>query len=235
MVKNSFVMYTDYAEQIELLTLEQRGVLLTAVMHYATGNTLPDMDSATQIAFSFIRAQIDRDNKKYQEKIEKRKEAGKQGGRPKANDSSENQMKAKKANGFSEKQNNPDNVNVDDNENDNVNEKEKEDANASSKKKTPNNDVRFDAFWAAYPRKKHKATARKAWDKLRPSNDLLTTMLKAIEAQKKSRDWLKDKGEYIPYPATWLNAAGWEDEVEVETNGRIDGSEGFIAPDTSDW
>lgn len=48
------------------------------------------------------------DSAAYMEKCEKRREAGKLGGRPKANGSSEKQVKAKKANGFSEKQNNPD-------------------------------------------------------------------------------------------------------------------------------
>ena len=36
----------------------------------------------------------------------------------------------------------------------------------------------------------------------------------ALEAQKKSEDWLKDKGQFIPYPTTWLNQGRWEDEVE---------------------
>ena len=62
------------------------------------------------MAFSFIRERMDRDNAAYMEKVEKRREAGKLGGRPKANAYDENQTKAKKANGFSEKQNNPDTV-----------------------------------------------------------------------------------------------------------------------------
>lgn len=44
MDKNSFVMYTTYAEHINLLTMEQRGLLLTAIMNYASGEPLPDMD-----------------------------------------------------------------------------------------------------------------------------------------------------------------------------------------------
>ena len=36
--------------------------------------------------------------------------------------------------------------------------------------------------------------------------------LKAISAAKTSQDWQKDEGQYIPYPGTWLNARGWEDE-----------------------
>ena len=28
-----------------------------------------------------------------------------------------------------------------------------------------------------------------------------------------SLDWIKDGGQFVPYPATWLNAKGWEDEI----------------------
>lgn len=122
-MKNSFVIYTDYMEQIELLSLEQRGVLLTAIMSYASGAELPDMDGMTKMAFSFIRSRMDKDSEKYRQIVEKRREAGKQGGRPKADGLPEKQEKAKKANGFSEKQNNPDNDYV--NDNDSVNDKDK--------------------------------------------------------------------------------------------------------------
>ena len=114
MKKDSFVLYTEYIEQIELLSMEQRGILLTAIFAYVSDAELPDMDGITKMAFAFIKSRIDKDTEKYAKTIEKRKEAGKLGGRPKANGSSEKQEKAKKANGFSEKQNNPvyDNVNV---------------------------------------------------------------------------------------------------------------------------
>lgn len=68
----------------------------------------------------------------------------------------------------------------------------------------------FDEFWAAYPRKKNKEQARKAFKKLKGVK--LQELLDAIERQKRSRDWTKDGGQYIPYPATWLNAGGWQDE-----------------------
>ena len=110
--KTSFVLYVEYLEHIKLLTTEQRGVLLTAVLCYASDEELPQMDDVTNMAFSFIRSRMDRDTAVYLEKIEKRRAAGKLGGRPKANGSKEKQEKAKKANGFSEKQNNPDNDNV---------------------------------------------------------------------------------------------------------------------------
>ena len=138
--KNSFVLYTDYINQIELLDIEQRGVLFTAIMYYSSGVELPEMDAVTAMAFSFIKSQLDKDLEKYNKTVESRKEAGKRGGRPsrkdnneaenqeKANGFSEKQAKAKKANGFSEKQakakkpdNEYDNDNVNDNESDNDN------------------------------------------------------------------------------------------------------------------
>ena len=112
--KNSFVLYIEYLQNIELLSMDQRGELFTAIMHYASGKEVGDLDGMVMMAFSFIRSQMDRDNEKYESKLEKRREAGKKGGRPqKANGFSEKQKKAKKANGFSEKQKNPDNVDED--------------------------------------------------------------------------------------------------------------------------
>lgn len=96
MKRANFVLYTEYLEHIKLLTMEQRGALLTAVLCYASGDELPEMDGMTNMAFSFIKSRIDRDTAAYLEKIEKRREAGKLGGRPKTKDISQKQEKAKK-------------------------------------------------------------------------------------------------------------------------------------------
>ena len=74
---------------------------------------------------------------------------------------------------------------------------------------------RFDAFWEAYPRKRSKGQAEKTWVKINPDDDLLEEILAGLENAKRSVDWQKDGGQYIPYPATWLNAKGWEDELPV--------------------
>lgn len=74
---------------------------------------------------------------------------------------------------------------------------------------------RFDEFWTAYPRKVSKPAARKAFDKVKPDDELLKTMLTAIAKQKLSDQWTKDNGNYIPYPATWLNNQRWLDELPV--------------------
>ena len=77
MAKNSFVIYTEYSRQLELLTMEQRGVLLTAMIAYQKGEPLPEMEPMTRMAFSFISSDMDANNEKYERAVEQRKEAGK--------------------------------------------------------------------------------------------------------------------------------------------------------------
>jgi uncharacterized protein YdaU (DUF1376 family) len=71
----------------------------------------------------------------------------------------------------------------------------------------------FGRFWSVYPRKTAKAVALKAWVKINPENDLFEQIIRAVEQQKKSAQWKKDSGEFIPHAATWLNQRRWEDEA----------------------
>ncbi len=72
---------------------------------------------------------------------------------------------------------------------------------------------RFDRFWAVYPKKVGKGDARKAFAKIKPSEELTQKMIRAVEVAKKSVEWTRDGGQFIPYPSTWLNQARWEDEL----------------------
>lgn len=77
---------------------------------------------------------------------------------------------------------------------------------------------RFARFWAAYPRKAKKGDAEKAFAKHKPSEDLLTQMLHALSWQTKTEQWRKEGGQFIPYPASWLNSKSWEDEPPAADN-----------------
>lgn len=77
----------------------------------------------------------------------------------------------------------------------------------------------FERFWSAYPNKKAKDKARHAWEKLKADAALTEVIMAALEKQKKSRQWTKDNGEYIPHPATWLNGRRWEDQVTEQRRG----------------
>lgn len=79
--KSSFVLYNDWSAQLSKLTLEQRGVLITNVFAYNQGAELMEMDAVTDMLFSMICAQIDRDADSWEKKKERRKAAGAAGGR----------------------------------------------------------------------------------------------------------------------------------------------------------
>lgn len=70
----------------------------------------------------------------------------------------------------------------------------------------------FDRFWKLYPRGENKQGTIRAWDRLRPDDQTIVQMSKALKRQMKSEDWQKGIG--IPYASTWLNGRRWEDEVK---------------------
>lgn len=71
---------------------------------------------------------------------------------------------------------------------------------------------RFEQVWKEYPKKVAKQYARKAWMRIKPDKEILEKMLKALREQKKSEQWQKENGRFIPNPATWLNGGYWENE-----------------------
>ena len=197
-MRDSFVLYAGYLENIELLSMEQRGVLITALMKYVSDQDPPDMDGSTKMAFSFIRSQIDKDQRKYEEVCRKRAEAGKMGGRPKKPEGfSEKQSKAKKANGFLEKQKNPDNDNEYDNDND---------LKKKNTKKESEYTCAFEEFWSVYPRKQEKAKAYASYKARLAdgfSEDELMTAVKRYADECEARN---TERRYIKLCATFLSA-----------------------------
>ena len=78
-------------------------------------------------------------------------------------------------------------------------------------KRRVNNTSRFSDFWAAYPIKKGKAVAEKAWNKAKVDRDF-DSVLEALKAQVAS---CKDL-TYFPHASTWINGRRWEDETEAD-------------------
>ena len=69
----------------------------------------------------------------------------------------------------------------------------------------------FSDFWKLYPKRLAKEDARKAFKKLKMTDELFQQIAKAIKDQGLATGDLK----FVPYPATWLNGKRWEDEVKV--------------------
>jgi len=82
----------------------------------------------------------------------------------------------------------------------------------------------WEEFWKAYPRKVSKKSALRAFTKLGPDAGLLQTILRALEVHRRQDCWVKDGGQFIPHPATWLNGRRWEDEVG-KAAGKVIGCE----------
>lgn len=88
----------------------------------------------------------------------------------------------------------------------------KEKEKKENKEYTPD----FLLFYKTYPKRKAPAEAWKAWKKLNGKRPPIEKIIDAINNQKQTEDWLKNNGQYIPYPATWLNGERWNDEINKE-------------------
>ena len=71
----------------------------------------------------------------------------------------------------------------------------------------------FALFWEEYPKKKGRGAAEKAFEKALKKTDI-NTLLDAVKIQRNSDQWTRDNGQWIPYPATWLNQERWNDEPD---------------------
>lgn len=100
--KKSFIVYYDWKETLSFFSDAEIGEMFKGLFLYAETGTMPEFSNKSlDIAFSFMKSAIDRDQKAYKARCEKNKINGKKGGRPenpkKPNGFSENPTKPKKA------------------------------------------------------------------------------------------------------------------------------------------
>ena len=209
-MKDSFVLYTRYGKHIKKLSMEQRGVLFTAILSYMEGEEVFGLEPATDMIFGIIKEDIDENNRKWEETKASRAEAGRAGGKARA--SKAKQKQANEANATFAKQeqaNQAVNVNV----NDNVS-KEKE----IKKKKAKTHcvdETEFEALWAVYPRKNGKAQAKKAYEKAVKDGATFDEVMAGILAYKEYIDKAGTEAQYIKMGSTFFNQRAWADEWTI--------------------
>lgn len=80
---------------------------------------------------------------------------------------------------------------------------------------------RWEKFWDFYPLHKSKQAAIKAWDKLKPSDELLAVIGHALVRQiaEKQAECTKRRVpfEWKIHASTYLNGARWTDETDLES------------------
>ena len=79
---------------------------------------------------------------------------------------------------------------------------------------------RFEKFWQLYPKTRSnanqkKADARRAWNQLRPDEELIAYMGKVLRLQMETDQWKEGVG--VPYAATWVRAFGKDELPDLET------------------
>jgi hypothetical protein len=86
-------------------------------------------------------------------------------------------------------------------------------------------ETEFDSFYKSYPKKVGKPAALKAWKAAGIKPEEVSSILADIATRANSRDWMKDDGQFIPNPATYLNQRRWEDSiVQPMSMGNIPGA-----------
>lgn len=97
---------------------------------------------------------------------------------------------------------------------------------------------KFAIFWKQYPRKVAKADAFKAFVKIiKQQTDVdgfMATTLASIEWWKTQDNWIKDRGKYVPHPATWLNRGSWadaRDNKDAQESGKLEFLQGDAESD----
>ena len=188
--KKSFLLYLDTLEILHKLTDEQAGKLLKAFLAYHSEQDL-NLDPMLDLVFFSFQAQFERDGVKYNTIVERNRNNGSKGGRPK------NPVKAKEPSGLSDNPSEPKKA-------DSVKGSDKDKDSESVNKVT--ND-RFAEFWDLYGKKVGRPKCEKKFSRLTSTEIvLLFTNLPLYIKSKPDKQYRKD-------PIKWLNGKCWNDEV----------------------
>ncbi len=166
-----------------------------AIFSYQKDGTTPSgISSDANMAFSFIRSQLDRDGEKYADRCRKNSINGAKGGRPK---------KSEKTDGFYEKAS--ESLNDNDTDSDTVVETDTEtDTHTGTETDTAGGvgedgvgESDFNQFWDRYPKHVAKSEARTAFFGTVHSADELSELLLLVDKWKNSKEWKKEQGKWI--------------------------------------
>ena len=190
--KKSFLLYLDTLEILHKLTDEQAGKLLKSFLAYHSGQDF-NLDPMLDLVFFSFQAQFERDGVKYNTIVERNRNNGSKGGRPK------NPVKAKEPSGLS---GNPSKPKKADSDKDSGSDK---DSDSESVNKVTND--RFAEFWDLYGKKTDSAKCKTKFARLTKTE--IELLFEKLPAYIKSTP---DK-QYRKNPITWLNGKCWNDEI----------------------
>lgn len=234
--KKSFVLYADILEVANELTDEQAGILFKAILSFVNGIE-PVVPNEMKILWIVIKQQLERDSIKYTERCKKNAEnQKKRWEKIKAlqnNATNEYERIQTNTNVYDSIQTNTNGTDNDsdtdtetDNENENDNENEtdikekihKKEKSEKSSTKDSTDSVLFDEFWKLYPKKVAKDKCKTAFNRIAGLKKIYPTIILALKRDIASTQWLKDSGQFIPNPLTWINQKRWESTMDQPQN-----------------
>lgn len=216
--RKSFVLHKDSLQVLDDLSDEQAGRLFKAIRAIQLGEDI-EIDALTKIALSPFKAQFVRDNEKYERIVERNKNNGLKGGRPKTEDNPE---EAKKPSGLI---NNPENpqkaVSVSVSDSDSVSDKDIKELDQSKIARAQLQEDSFNYWWKEYPKKVAKPSAFKAWQKVTKKMDeqTITELTNHIVSDVKYRlaDLATGSDKFIGFDrlhaTTYLNQERYNDDI----------------------
>lgn len=213
--KKSFVIYCDWENTFKKIGKYEAGDLIQGIFEYMRTGETPEFESfAVEAIFTLLVETFKRDRDKYYKMCERN--ANNINKRWDENNKTTYTKNTSGKNGIKQNTKNTDNDNVNENENEN----EKYNILTSSSpavtdsKCSGNYSDDFLEFWSSYPKKVGKGSAYKIFSRLKLTKKEKNAILTALDWQKKSDQWVRDNGQFIPYPATYLNQRRWEDEPQ---------------------
>lgn len=92
----------------------------------------------------------------------------------------------------------------------------KNDKNVKNEKKKTLSLIFFQNFIKNYPKQKSIGEAEKIFMGINPDEKLFFEIMNGLETAKKSEEWKKESGRYIPHPGKWLESKGWKDKYNIQ-------------------
>lgn len=215
--RKSFVLHKDSLQVLDDLSDEQAGKLFKAIKAIQLGEQF-ELDALTKIALSPFKAQFARDNEKYERIVERNKNNGLKGGRPKTED---NQEEPKKPSGLITNPENPQKADsVSKSVSDSDSDKDIKHLDQSKIAREQLEEDSFEFWWKHYPKKLAKKSAFKAWKKVIKKMDEQTVrdLTNHIVADVKHRleDLEKGSDTFLGFdrlhPTTYLNQERYNDD-----------------------
>lgn len=196
----SFILHKDSLFVLNEMTNEQAGKFIKAIFEYQISGKLPPLDFGLKMAISPFVNQFKRDQEKYQNIVERNKNNGSKGGRPK------NQKKPTGLFGNPEEPKKADNKNDSDNKNDN-----KELIQSQ-----------FEELWNEYKiLHTPKGNKEKALDKFKK----LLSKNKFEDIIRGTKVYIKNchtKNIYTKQVISFLNGETWKEYLEIDTQSNTE-------------